>query len=499
MSTKDASGDSSHGKAYFSAALILTGLKIMLIDSPYRSTDFDVHRNWLAITNKLPVDEWYTESTCKWTLDYPPLFAWFEYTLSQFAPSIILPIQADPLQTQTSIWFQKITVIITDLVYIYACYLLTTQLSTKSTRFSTFLALAGNIGIFMVDHMHFQYNGLLFGFLILSIYHWQKGNVYFSAFWFAVLLNFKHLFLYVAAAYGLVMIFQFVKFSFTRLVLLGLTVVSVFSVSILPFYKVLPELLSRLFPFTRGLTHAYWAPNIWAIYNFVDVVSAKFYGKQSGLMTGVIGGSEQEHVILPEIKPEVCAIITLAVTVMGMLKLVRDDFMVFDRNLLVKGIVFCGWTSFMFGWHVHEKAILTVIVPLTVLDAGRFDDLWFLTTCLGHYSLFPLFFTPVENILKLALFAVYQACFYRNSKNGKRVIHKIILFGQFLLMIYTEIPVIHSSIFGDGKMEFLPIMMISVYTGIGLIYCYLEFVFGILVGNHSKSDSKSENKTKKSK
>lgn len=96
------------------------------------------------------------------------------------------------------------------------------------------------------------------------------------------------------------------------------------------------------------------------------VVDAKRFGASfsvdaSGVSSssrGLVG--DTSFAVFPNVRPMHTFIITIILQSVFLVKLWRTP----TYRSFLTALTLCGYTSFMFGWHVHEKAILLVLVPL---------------------------------------------------------------------------------------------------------------------------------------
>ena len=59
-----------------------------------------------------------------------------------------------------------------------------------------------NVGLLLVDHIHFQYNGILLGILFLSFDAANRGHYITTTIYFCILVLMKHLFVFLVPAFG---------------------------------------------------------------------------------------------------------------------------------------------------------------------------------------------------------------------------------------------------------------------------------------------------------
>ncbi|XP_059060050.1 probable dolichyl pyrophosphate Glc1Man9GlcNAc2 alpha-1,3-glucosyltransferase [Achroia grisella] len=508
-------------------AILVTTIKIFFVPL-YRSTDFEVHRNWLAVTHNLSIDQWYYDSTSEWTLDYPPFFAWLEYMLSHVAKYFdpkMLNVTSLNYASDMTIWFQRLSVIVLDLIYI--CGVKSCSNLIGNGKLLVFILLISNPGLLMVDHIHFQYNGFLYGFLLLSISNIITSNYIQSAIWFAVLLNLKHIYIYMAPVYTVYLLRAYCftipsddgihtpwySFSVLNLFKLAITVTTVFILSFGPFIEHLPQLLSRLFPFKRGLCHAYWAPNFWALYNFGDKVLEHILPKLGitvpKVQASMTGGLVQEfdHIVLPSIKPWMTFILAGGSILPALIKL---WYLCADRRYralsFIRCLIVCATCSFMFGWHVHEKAILMILIPLSFMSVlGAVDGkLFLIISTVGHYSLFPLLYPKNLLAIKIFMLLTHTAIAFGNipllyeipqkPKSRKRRafmrlpllnhLESLYIYGLLILCFYENI--LHTTWGLDKTLPFLPLMLTSVYCSIGVLYFFISYYYYFLTFNLSR-------------
>jgi alpha-1,3-glucosyltransferase len=464
-----------------------------------------VHRNWLAITNSLPISEWYYEKTSEWTLDYPPFFAYFEWFLSQFAKWVdprMLEVKNLGYDSWQTVYFQRTTVIVTELVLLYALlkYIQTSPKESQRAARTAALSIFLSPGLLIIDHIHFQYNGFLYGLLILSLVLARKQpTLLYSGLLFAALLMFKHIYLYLAPAYFVYLLRVYCLSprsifvpNFLNCIKLGLGIAAIFAAALAPFIYMgqTPQLLSRLFPFSRGLCHAYWAPNVWAMYSFVDRVLIAILPRlklsqyvdaaaAQSLTRGLVG--DTSFAVLPAISPRLTFLLTLCTQIPPLIKL----FLQPSWETFIGAVTLCGYASFGFGWHVHEKAILIVLIPFSLicLKDRRYLSAFRPLAVSGHVSLFPLLFTaaewPIKVFYTLLWLVLFLAAFDRLAPAAER--KRMFLLDRFgTLYIAVAIPLVvycsalHGLVFGD-KMEFLPLMFMSSYSALGVVGSWVGF------------------------
>ena len=146
----------------------------------------------------------------------------------------------------------------------------------------------------------------------------------------------------------------------------------------------------------------------------------------------------------------------------------------------------CGYASFLFGWHVHEKAILLIIVPFSLIaltdrrSLGAFRPL----SVAGHVSLFPLLYKaaefPVKTVYTIFWLVLFLSAFDRLAPVSSQT--RVFVLDRFSLFYITvAIPLIvycslvHGLVFGE-KYEFIPLMFTSSYSAVGVVGSWLGYL-----------------------
>jgi alpha-1,3-glucosyltransferase len=158
-----------------------------------------------------------------------------------------------------------------------------------------------------------------------------------------------------------------------------------------------------------------------------------------------------------------------------------------DWDTFVGAVTLCGYASFLFGWHVHEKAVLLIIIPfsLIALKDRRYFSAFRPLAVAGHVSLFPLLFTaaefPLKTVYTIFWLVLFLFVFDRVAPVPERP--RIFVFDRLSLLYLTiSIPLIvycslgHHLIFGCERLQFLPLMFMSSYSALGVVGSWVGFM-----------------------
>ena len=138
----------------------------------------------------------------------------------------------------------------------------------------------------------------------------------------------------------------------------------------------------------------------------------------------------------------------------------------------------------MLGYHVHEKAILIAILPMSLLACDSVYDarIYLIMSSIGHLSLFPLLYEAREAPLQLFAFCAHIAgaylaldSYHRTESSKMRIKQSGIVFSTpekcFLVgLVFVYLFYQFHPRWIQTKMPFLPLLVMSTYCAFGNIF-----------------------------
>eukprot|EP00088_Acartia_fossae_P000057 TRINITY_DN10017_c0_g1_i3.p1 TRINITY_DN10017_c0_g1~~TRINITY_DN10017_c0_g1_i3.p1 ORF type:complete len:504 (+),score=27.41 TRINITY_DN10017_c0_g1_i3:23-1534(+) len=345
--------------------------------------DYEAQRHWQEITINLPLDQWYNHTQDNdllyWGLDYPPLTAYHSYLVGQVAHRVNSSFtelhQSRGIESPDHKLFMRLSVIVADLLILFPAI----RFFCGSSLSATALLLAIYPGLILIDHGHFQYNGISLGLFVISVAAVIRNCDVLGSIAFCLALNYKQMELYHALPFFFYLLGKclhqpsFLR-KISKLFVIGVSVIGTFVAVWLPFFLAGPyttlQVVRRIFPVDRGLYEDKVA-NFWCTIDIIFKLKQNLDTSQIGLL---------------------CIAATLLLSLPSNLHVLRYPTpRNFVMSLLNTSLVF-----FLFSFHVHEKTILLVAIPAilatSVLDKKsafqRYWLPWFLI--LTVFSMVPL-------------------------------------------------------------------------------------------------------------
>jgi alpha-1,3-glucosyltransferase len=357
-----------------------------------RFGDYEAQRHWMEIAVNLPANQWYVQSEANnmeyWGLDYPPLSAYFAYVWGVVTsvpfPELIALYTSRGLESAASKGWMRNTVLFSDIaIYFTAAY----AISTLSSIFPSSRSKEGDgslrvyallifaYPLILVDHGHFQYNTVMLGFFLWSLYFYFKHWLVCSALAFGAAVLFKQMALYYAPVLGILFLTRG-RMGIRALLFATIVVVLLFvPVSTSPSSPFI--VLRRIFPLGRGL--------------FEDKV-ASFWCVSQPLFRW------KEQFSIASLS-RLATVATLLASLPSLLctALVGRKW---HPQLFLHALSQVSLSFFLFGFMTHEKSVVLPWIPLLLrrqwAEVGNDTSPWWdaievMTLSWGHFGMFPLF------------------------------------------------------------------------------------------------------------